>query len=203
MMVLIAIAVGLFVYPAIKMRSWNFMKEESCTTDFSTINYVRNEQDRYRTTHALLLTIGIALCILSIVPVEITDEFNIGLWRITTETIGEILMFFLIAAGVFMIVLGNIINASFTRLLRLNKCEGIEGSFVLDQRPKAQYISEGAATAMSVYWPTVICIYLCWSFLTFDWHITWILWPIAAVIRVALNNILKKYMEQLNEEGEF
>jgi hypothetical protein len=130
--------------------------------------------------------------ILSIVPVAITDEFNIRLWRLDAETIGTILMFFLIAAGVFMIVLGNIINASFTRLLRLNQCEGFEGSFVLDQQPKAQYISEEAATVMSVYWPTVICIYLCWSFLTFDWHITWILWPIAAIVRVALNNILKK-----------
>jgi hypothetical protein len=192
MMLLIAIAVGLFVYPSMKMRGWNYLKNESYTMDFSTINYVRNEQDNYRTTHALLLTIGIALCILSILPVAITDEFNIGLWRITTETIGEVLMFFLIAAGVFMIVLGNIINASFTRLLRLNKCENIACGFVPDQQPKAQYISEQAATVMSVFWPTVICLYLCWSFLTFDWHITWILWPIAAVVRVALNNILKK-----------
>jgi hypothetical protein len=192
MMILIAIAVGLFVYPAIKMRSWNYTQNESCTMDFSTINYVRNEQDRYRTTHALLLTIGIALCILSIVPASATDYFNIKLWRLTTETIGEVLMFFLIAAGVFMIVLGNIISASFTRLLRLNKCDGVEDNFVPDQRPEAQYISENAATVMSVYWSTVICLYLCWSFLTFDWHITWILWPIAAVVRVALNNILKK-----------
>jgi hypothetical protein len=192
MMVLIAIAVGLFVYPTMKMRSWDFLKKESCTTDFSTINYVQNEQDSYRTTHALLLTIGIALCILSILPVTITDEFNVLLWRVTTETIGEILMFLLIAAGVFMIVLSNITNAGFTRLLRLNKDKSVEGNFVPNQQPNVQYISPEAATVMSVYWPTVVCVYLCWSFLTFDWHITWILWPIAAVIHVVLDNILKK-----------
>ena len=36
---------------------------------------------------------------------------------------------------------------------------------------------------MSVYWPTVTCLYLIYSFITFDWHISWIIWPIAAVVR--------------------
>lgn len=36
---------------------------------------------------------------------------------------------------------------------------------------------------MSVFWPTVTCIYLIYSFLTFDWYISWIIWPIAAVVR--------------------
>ncbi|MDD6193911.1 MAG: hypothetical protein PUB19_03310 [Lachnospiraceae bacterium] len=36
---------------------------------------------------------------------------------------------------------------------------------------------------MSVYWPTITCLYLIYSFITFDWHISWIIWPIAAVVR--------------------
>ena len=36
---------------------------------------------------------------------------------------------------------------------------------------------------MSVYWPTVTCLYLIYSFITFDWYISWIIWPIAAVVR--------------------
>ncbi len=36
---------------------------------------------------------------------------------------------------------------------------------------------------MSVYWLTIVCVYLCWSFLTYDWYITWIIWPISAVVR--------------------
>lgn len=43
---------------------------------------------------------------------------------------------------------------------------------------------------MSVYWPTITCIYLAVSFLTFDWHITWIIWPIAAIISTLINNLL-------------
>lgn len=42
---------------------------------------------------------------------------------------------------------------------------------------------------MSVYWPTVTCIYLIYSFLTFDWYISWIIWPIAAVVRGLITGI--------------
>ena len=41
---------------------------------------------------------------------------------------------------------------------------------------------------LSVYWQTVTCLYLCISFLTFRWWITWIIWPLAAV----LHSILKR-----------
>lgn len=45
---------------------------------------------------------------------------------------------------------------------------------------------------MSVYWPTITCIYLSWSFLTYDWHITWIIWVIAAVIEMYIKAVFKR-----------
>lgn len=35
---------------------------------------------------------------------------------------------------------------------------------------------------MSVYWETITCAYLIWSFLTFDWFISWVIWPVAGVV---------------------
>ncbi|MBR5116296.1 MAG: hypothetical protein IK096_04445 [Lachnospiraceae bacterium] len=43
---------------------------------------------------------------------------------------------------------------------------------------------------LSVYWQTVTCIYLCWSFLTFRWWITWIIWPLAAVLHSVLKRLV-------------
>lgn len=48
------------------------------------------------------------------------------------------------------------------------------------------YESKGLATFMSVYWLSVTCIYLIWSFLSFRWGITWIIWPIAGIIRAII-----------------
>ncbi len=44
--------------------------------------------------------------------------------------------------------------------------------------------------AQSVFWPTVTCLYLIWSFLTFKWWITWIIWPLAAVLHSLLKRVL-------------
>ena len=44
---------------------------------------------------------------------------------------------------------------------------------------------------MSVFWPTVTCIYLSVSFITFAWALTWVIWPIAAVIHAIFKSILK------------
>ncbi len=48
------------------------------------------------------------------------------------------------------------------------------------------YESKGLAAFMSVYWLSVTCIYLIWSFLSFRWGITWIIWPIAGIIRAII-----------------
>ena len=39
---------------------------------------------------------------------------------------------------------------------------------------------------MEEYNLTVLCLYLIWSFLTFDWLITWVIWPIAAIVKAVI-----------------
>ena len=43
---------------------------------------------------------------------------------------------------------------------------------------------------LSVFWPTVTCLYLCWSFLTFKWWLTWIIWPLAAILHSVLKRLI-------------
>ena len=40
-----------------------------------------------------------------------------------------------------------------------------------------------------VYWPVMAAIYLAWSFLTGDWHISWVLWPVAGVLYAGLSGL--------------
>ena len=50
------------------------------------------------------------------------------------------------------------------------------------------------------YWPVVTCIYLCVSFLTFKWHMTWLIWPIAAAVNTIIIAIAKANEENLRNE---
>ena len=52
----------------------------------------------------------------------------------------------------------------------------------------------------TVYWLLATAIYLGWSFLTSDWHITWVIWPIAgvlfAVVELVCNLVIDKQVEK-------
>ena len=42
-----------------------------------------------------------------------------------------------------------------------------------------------------VYWLLAVAIYLGYSFITNNWHISWIIWPVASTIRSNKNNYIE------------
>jgi hypothetical protein len=190
MFVLIGIAVGLFIYSSVQMSHWNYLKKESFVTDFSTTEYLHREMEHYKSTYALLLTIGIILCILSVIPSIILDALDIYVDFWSNASGGFV--FILVAIGVFLIVMVSTKLSSYKTLLHLNQQDTVGGNYVPSQTNEPQYMNQTIAAIMSVYWPTVTCLYLIWSFLTFDFWISWIIWPIAAIIHSLIKNLLRK-----------
>lgn len=187
---IVAIGVGLLVYSSISVGRWKFLETERYVTDFATTEYIHHGMENYKSTYAMLVTIGIVLCILSILPAIIFDAIwdSSGFWG---DFSGGLLFIF-VAIGVFLIVMGSMKLGSYTRLLQLNEHDTVGGNYVPNQQGGPQYINPTTTAIMSVYWPTVTCIYLIWSFLSFDWHITWIIWPIASVIHALVKNTMTK-----------
>lgn len=186
----IAVAVGMFVFSGISIRKWDFLKQESCALDFETTNYVHEKKEYNRGIFALFLVIGIGLCILSVIPVIIFGEINLHLQAVDLESMGAAFLLLFVAIGVFLIVYGSMIYGSFDELLKVNDVRTVGGNYVPEQ--KEQYMTPAMTTIMEVYWPTITCIYLIWSFLTFEWWITWIIWPVAAIVHSILKSIFKK-----------
>jgi hypothetical protein len=185
MFIVIAVAVGFFVANGIRMGKWSYLEKEPCVIDFATSNMVNERKLQYRSIYAILLTIGIVLCVVSFVPTILVDA-GIAVMK----GLGVIALFVLVAVGVFLIVLGSCTQGSFQRLLSLNDAGTVAGNYGKEQKDK--YRSRTVAGIMSVYWPTVTCIYLSWSFLTFAWGMTWIIWPLAAVASAGINAIWKE-----------
>lgn len=186
MFLLIAIAVGLFIYSGVQINRWEYLKKEPIVTDFATTDYIHHEMEHYKPGYALLLTIGIALCIICAVPAIVLDALFASdpFW----SSMSGAFVLVLIAFGVFFIVMASIRFGSYKTLLGLNNGATVGGNYVPSQ--KKEYKNPTVRAIMSVYWPTVTCIYLCWSFLTFDWELTWIIWPIAAIIHSLIHNLL-------------
>lgn len=186
----IAVAVGMFVFSGISIKKWDFLKQEPCSLDFETTNYVHEKKDYNRGIFALFLVIGIGLCILSVIPVIIFGEINLHLQAVDLESMGAAFLLLFVAIGVFLIVYGSMIYGSFDELLKVNDVRTVGGNYVPEQ--KEQYMTPAMATIMEVYWPTITCIYLIWSFLTFEWWVSWIIWPVAAIVHSILKSIFKK-----------
>lgn len=190
----IALAVGLFVFSGFVMEKWKYFKKQPCIIDFATAEYVHNEKENYRMTKALFMTVGIMLCIVCFVPLVVMEElFGAGGFF---EGLGSVLMFILVAFGVFFIIAASAKEEAYNQILKINKKGTLGAEFVMSQKyvfsKQRDYTNETLAAVMSVYWPTVTCIYFCWSFLTMNWHITWIVWVISGLVENFIKNLFGK-----------
>ena len=84
------------------------------------------------------------------------------------------------SVGVLLLVHTSILWGSCQILLE-------EGDYSRDN--KLEVIRYGYIN--QIYWGLVTAGYLAWSFLTNDWHRTWIVWPVAAVACGAVVGIVK------------
>lgn len=188
MFIMIAAAVGLFVLSGIYINKWEYFKKETCHTDFETTSYVHEKNEEFRVTYGLMLTIGIILCVLSFIPVIILD--NVGVFykqSILFSNLGATSLFVMVGIGVFLIVAAGVKKSGYTNLLNINEKETVGGNYVPNQG-KGKLNNKTVESIMSVYWPTVTCIYFIWSFLTYDWGITWIIWLVAGVVEKMIRN---------------
>ena len=211
---MIAVGVVLFIYSSVNMKKWEYLNKEACSMDFATTDYVKEEEAHYVTKYAWQLAIGVALCVISFVPAAFLDDMTIGAGYVDFDEFGGSLLFMFVAAGVFMIVNTANTKGSFETIFKACARKNIAGNPYVDGGDNEnlegaesnsgsgntytftegektyRYISPAAETIMVVFWPTATCIYLSWSFLTFDWWVTWIIWPLAGILHAALKSML-------------
>jgi len=175
MITCIAIGVGFLVYAGFSDHEWKFIDHEACSIDMNTASYVKDKKRSFEPIRALCVSLGIVLCVVCWTP-NILIPFKY-------QPFAAGVMFLVIGFGVFLIVYPNSIARGFDRLLNVNAMNTISGQYTNGSsynRP-VRYKSKTAQTIAELYWPTVTCIYLIISFLTFSWGSTWIIWVIAGV----------------------
>ena len=185
MFVLIAAGIACMIVPRARMESWRFLRREPCSISPATTDYVSDEKKKFRNTYTIMNTVGIILCVCSVIPAIIIDEFETKV----NDGWSGILFFIFVAAGVACIVYSSWRYRAYQRLLNINSESTIGGTYTRDRDKEPYYNNKTMRAVMSVYWPTVTCIYLAYSFLTFRWWISWIIWPIAGVVHRLLVNL--------------
>ena len=185
MFVFIAAGIACMIIPRAKMENWRFLRREPCSISPATTDYLSDEKKKFRNTYTIVNTLGIILCVCSVIPPIIISDYDTKI----NETWSGIFFFLFVGAGVACIVYSSWRYRAYQRLLNINSDSTIGGTYTRVGDKEPYHDNKTMRAIMSVYWPTISCIYLAYSFLTFKWWISWIIWPIAGVVHRLLINL--------------
>ncbi|MBP5197672.1 MAG: hypothetical protein J6033_01325 [Lachnospiraceae bacterium] len=175
----IGIAIALFVFSGVRNSEWHFLTSVPCQIDMATAAQVREKRKTFKIAYAFMIALGVMLCSICWLPIAVMRS---GIFVIS--------IFTMVAAGVFLFIFSSHIMGIYDTLLKLNDSNTISGSY--GKENEVEYVSKAATAVMEVYWTTITCVYLIISFITFRWDISWIIWPIAAVLHKILEVALVK-----------
>ena len=178
---IVAIAVIMFIRVGFKNAPYEFLEKESFETEYGVTGLARDRQKAYRSTYVKYNYIGACICVLSPVPL-LCGAFA------ESELLTVILLcvtMLIAGIGAMLFIVAGVRWASMQKLLR-------EGEFS-DKGKRKSKISETVGT---VYWLLATAIYFCWSFITNDWHITWVVWPTAGVLFAGVELVCNLWLDR-------
>lgn len=182
---LVTIAVVIYIRVGFKNAPYEFLEKEPFETEYGVTGLAREKQKTYRNTYIKYNIFGTCACILSPVPLICAALSGKGLLVMIMLCVTLLT----VAIGVMFFIVAGVRWASMQKLLK-------EGEFSEKGKQKNKII-EAIGT---VYWLLATAIYLGWSFLTSNWHITWVIWPIAgvlfAVVELVCNLVIDKQIEK-------
>ena len=182
---IVAIAVYMFIRVGFKNAPYEFLEKELFETEYGVTGLARDRQKAYRSIYVKYNYIGACSCILSPVPLLCGVFSENGLLMMISLCITMLVA----GIGVMFFIVAGVRWASMQKLLK-------EGEFS-DKGKQKSKINEAIGTA---YWLIATAVYLGWSFLTNDWHITWAVWPIAGVLFAVVELICNLVIDKQDEK---
>ena len=168
---IIAVAVGTFIVTAFAGKPWEYIDEKKgFELSYGVDGMVREKQAAFAPVYTKLTVAGVVLCILCAVPMIIANVQENAL--LSTIMLGVLLA--VCSAGVFCFVLGGIRYDAYEKLLAGDRRIGAKKNVKKNKSAQALF--------SEVYWLITTAIYFGWSFLSGDWHITWLTWVVGSAI---------------------
>ena len=166
--VFVLIAVPIHIYCGFKNQSYEFLdKNIPFELEYGVKGIITEKKNAFRKTYITCNIIATCVCICAVVPLVLLsfsdNEMLVAIGLSFLMVIGGI------GAGMFIVV--GVQNASMQKLLR-------EGEFTEKEKKKTG-IKESVSYC---YWCILVAIYLAWSFLTDQWHISWLVFAIGGVL---------------------
>ena len=182
LILIVAAAVALFVLNGMKLSRYEYLEQTDIVLEYGVQGIVEKRKEDFSRIFRAGITLGVVLCILSVVPPLLSAILTAG------ELAGAVsvcLLLLFVACGVWIFVRVGCIQGSFQKLLQ-------EGDYT--SQKKAANRALGAF--QGGYWCVVTAIYLGISFTRNNWDRSWVIWPVAGVLFAAVFGILEALLKK-------
>ena len=174
MLVIVAAAVGIFVYTGSQSAKFGFLEKEPFETEYGVSGVVKERQKEFHNTYVKCHIIGTCLCVLSptalFAGAIVDDDF------FTVIMLG--VMLFVAGIGAMFYIFAGVQNGAMDKLLK-------RGEFT-EKKKKNRF----RGTIAAIYWLVVTAAYLLWLFLDSNsTALSWVIFPVAGVLFPAVLGI--------------
>ena len=177
MLILAAIAVGIYVYTGSKSEKYEFLEKEPFETEYGVSGVVKERQKEFRGTYVKCNVIGTCLCVVSPVSlfaaaIKDNDFFTVIMLAV---------MMLVAGVGVTFFIVAGVRNAAMDKLLKI-------GDFTEEKKKRARE----SGTVSVIYWTIAVAGFLLWTFLSENKEsYAWVIFPVAGVLFPAFLGICR------------
>lgn len=168
---MVAVGLAILLPRAIRYQRYSSLKDTPFELAYGVEGVIREQAAAFEPVFTQTVTVSVILFVLSVVPLFLP----ILMGRQDAVDFMIPLLFVIAGAGVYLLIPKGLEKSAFDTLLRENSAS---------PREREREKTEDAVGA--VYWPVVIAVYLGWSFWTGKWGVTWVVWPVAALLFAAV-----------------
>lgn len=173
----VAAGVVIIISTSMALKTYEFLEKDVISLDYGVSGVVEKSRDAFAPTYGRCIAIGVALCIISAVPMIV---FGALLDIDALTLICVALLLILVAGAVYLFVWSGMIHGSFEKLLQTG-----------DYTKENKVVEKRVGAWSGLYWSLIVAVYLGISFLTMRWDRTWIIFPVAGVACGAIAAIFR------------
>ncbi len=177
--VLVGGAVAIFILTGTPLSKYAYLENHLLVLPELTEKHLQEEYEENNKKDLAHITFGILMCIFGALLLVLVACLFPAFEELILACVAA--MFAFAAIGVYIIVRTCYLRGAYQKLLQIE-------DYSLGNKKKTvrRTIME------NIYWPIVLAIYLAISFLTHRWDITWIVWPVAAILSTPVEMMFKR-----------
>jgi len=172
LLVMVSVAIYFFIKTNQFQAEISQFENELFELEYGVHSVINEKLRNFRATYNFSLSIGIFFFIVSFVPLMVVSIF----WQGAELTLLMlIVLLFIIALGIYIVSPVVAQYEAYNTILNESCNHTAKGKRV-----------KRAEKLAAFYWPLLIAVYLGWSLWNMEWGVTWIVWPVGAVLFAAL-----------------